>query len=353
MSINEKNIDVYLGPLEQNAPDSLIIPIVEFIDKAKKKQKLMIAVQEIENQQIVEAIVRARKRGVTIDIVIEQDYLLSDSIPENPFEPGGKNERNRFLYNAILRSCIDVKSDFNTNIFHQKFMILGNSILTGSTNFTDTGISKNLNHIVVVDDAEVANAYKHEFREIQKGRFGKNSVEREEKPREARVSGIRVKPLFASDHAPEMEIMKQILKAQRRIDFAVFTFSKSSGIDDALIAARDRGIKIKGVLDRRQSNQKWAATHNLAEAGIELKVAGSSGGLGKLHHKLMVIDDALTIFGSFNYTGPANKSNDENILIVGDLEETDPLAISTQKRISKHCRREIERISIEFGSDIQ
>ena len=352
MSIIEGNISVYLGPLEQDAPDSLINPIVTFIDKAKKKQKLMIAVQEIENQQIVEAIVRARKRGVTIDIVIEQDYLLSDSIPENPFEPGGKNERNRFLYNAILRSCIDVKSDFNTDIFHQKFMVLGNSVLTGSTNFTDTGIAKNLNHVVVIDDAEVANAYKREFREIQKGHFGKESIDREEKPREARVSGIRVKPLFAPDHAPEMEIMKQILKAKQRIDFAVFTFSQSSGTDDALIAAREKGIKVKGVLDRRQANQRWAATHPMGEAGVELKVAGNSGGLGKLHHKLMVIDDLVTIFGSFNYTGPANKSNDENILIVGDREETEPVAIKTQKRIGEHCRREIERIAAQFGSDI-
>lgn len=353
MPINEGNISVFLGPVEQGAPDSLIIPIIKFIDKSKKKQKLMIAVQEIENKQIVEALVRARKRGVTIDIVIEQSYLLSDKIPVNPFEPGGKNERNRFLYNAILRSCIDIKSDFNTDIFHQKFMILGNSVLTGSTNFTDTGVSKNLNHIVVIDDAEVANAYKHEFREIQKGHFGRNSIDREEKPREARVSGIRVKPLFAPDHAPEMEIMKQILKAKKRIDFAVFTFSKSSGIDDALIAASEKGVKVKGVMDRRQANQKWAATHPLKEAGVLLKVAGNKNGLGKLHHKLMVIDDSVTIFGSFNYTGPANRSNDENILIVGDLEETNPLAISMQKKIGEGCRREIERISLQFGDDVQ
>lgn len=353
MPITEGNISVHLGPIEQNAPDSLVRPIVEFIDKAKKRQKLMIAVQEIENREIVEAIIRARKKKVIIDIVIEQDYLLSNKIPDNPFEPSGKNEKNRFLYNAILRSGIDIKSDFNTNIFHQKFMILGNSVLTGSTNFTDTGVSKNLNHIVVIDDAEVANAYKHEFREIQKGRFGKMSIDREEKPREAKVSGVRVKPLFAPDHAPEMEIMKQILKAKHRIDFAVFTFSKSSGIDDALIAASDRGVIVKGVLDRRQANQKWAATHPMAEAGVELKVAGNTGGLGKLHHKLMVIDDSVTIFGSFNYTRPANRSNDENILIVGDKEEKEPMAIEIQRAIGKQCRKEIERIATQFGSDIE
>jgi len=55
-------------------------------------------------------------------------------------------------------------------------------------------------------------------------------------------------------------------------------------------------------------------------------------------------------FGSFNYTGPANRSNDENILIVGDLEETKATAKSRQASIAKACREEIDRIRSEFGS---
>ena len=352
MPITEGNIVVHLGPVEQGGPDSLVDPIIDFINGAKKRQKLMIAVQEIDHRPIAEAIVEARKRKATVDIVLEQGYLLSSHIPDDPFQPGGAKEINRFLFNAILRSTADIKSDFNTDIFHQKFMVLGNSVLTGSTNFTTTGISKNLNHVVVIEDAKVDNAYKKEFREIQQGRFGKLSVDREEKPRESRTTGIRVKPLFAPDHSPEMEIMKQILKAKKRIDFAVFTFAESSGIDDALIAASSKGIKVKGVLDRRQANQKWAATRPLAARGVKLSVAGNTGKLGKLHHKLMTIDDSISIFGSFNYTGPANRSNDENILIIGDLNESDYTAKRVQKRIAKKSRLEIERIAARFGDKI-
>ena len=180
--------------------------------------------------------------------------------------------------------------------------------------------------------------------------FGRDSIDRDDVPREARLSGIRVKPLFAPDHAPEMEIMKQILKAKTRIDFAVFTFSKSSGIDDALIAAHQRGVKVTGVLDLRQANQKWAAKPALVDAGITISVAGGSGGLGKVHHKLMVIDDTSTIFGSFNYTKPANKSNDENIVIFGDLHESDPAAKALQDQVAVAARQEIERIISEFGT---
>lgn len=98
------------------------------------------------------------------------------------------------------------------------------------------------------------------------------------------------------------------------------------------------------------ANQKWAAKHTLNAAGITLHLAGGQGSLGKLHHKLMVIDDHTTIFGSFNYTGPANSSNDENIVVVGDSEETDAAAIALQRKIALACRAEITRIKDDFGT---
>jgi hypothetical protein len=65
--------------------------------------------------------------------------------------------------------------------------------------------------------------------------------------------------LFAPDHNPEMEIMKQMMKARSRIDFAIFTFAKSSGIDDTMIRLRDLGMPIRGVFDGKQGAQNWAA----------------------------------------------------------------------------------------------
>ena len=352
MPITVGNIELHMGPQEHGAADSLVAPIVDFIGRAKSRQNLMIAVQEVDNKQIADAIIKARLRGVNVDLVVEQSYLLGKGRPDSldeAYEPDGPHEINRNLFNAILRSTADVKIDFNPNIFHQKFMILGNSVLTGSTNFTTTGVTKNLNHVIVIHDAKVANAFKNEFGEIKKGRFGRESIGRDESPREVSVAGIRVKPCFAPDHGPEMEIMKQILKAQKRIDFAAFTFAQSSGIDDALIAAHARGIAVRGVLDRRQANQTWAAKDALKNAGIEIAVAGGTGGLGKVHHKMMAIDDQLSVFGSFNYTKPANRSNDENIVIVGELFETDQAIRKAQGKLAKAARKEIDRIIDDFG----
>ena len=73
----------------------------------------------------------------------------------------------------------------------------------------------------------------------------------------------------------------------------------------------------------------------------------------KLHHKLMVIDKKLIIAGSFNYTGPANKTNDENIIIIGNLLEDDEEAITKQQELARYAYDEIDRIIKEFGKIIR
>jgi len=113
MPITQGNISLYLGPKEQGGPDSLLEPIIEFIDLAKSGQKLMIAIQEIDNPDIAKAIVKARQRKVTIDVVMEQSYLLNKKIAKDPYKAGGASEINRELYNSMLRATVDVKSDFN------------------------------------------------------------------------------------------------------------------------------------------------------------------------------------------------------------------------------------------------
>jgi phosphatidylserine/phosphatidylglycerophosphate/cardiolipin synthase-like enzyme len=156
--------------------------------------------------------------------------------------------------------------------------------------------------------------------------------------------------LFAPDHTPELEIMKQMLKATERVDFAIFTFAGSSGIDDAMIALSAAGRRITGVVDPGQGVQKWAATHDLDRARIALYAPRRSPAFGKLHHKLMVIDECTVIAGSFNYTAPANQYNDENIFVIGspypDLPEREggPVDPVRCAEIARYFRTEIERI---------
>ncbi len=338
---------MFMGPQQLGGPDDLCRAITGFIGEARKK--LFIAVQELESREIADAILAARSRGVKIRLILESKYLGTNNPVPDPWKAGGENEGNRQTVVALLRAGVEVVFDLNPQTFHQKYIVRDPdsdqaAVLTGSTNFTPTGTTTNLNHIVVFRGKRMSGLYHEEFEEAWSGTFGRMQERREEEPKTYRLAHVRTKILFAPDHAPELEIMKQILKARKRVDFAMFTFAQSSGIDDAMICLNRTGIPVKGVLDRGQGNQTWAATRPVKNAGAELYWPRRDAGVRKVHHKLLVIDDLVTIVGSFNLTGPANRLNDENIAIIGDILEERPDALENQRHIARYAREEIDRI---------
>lgn len=348
------HIRLFLGPHSVDPSlDNLETAIVDFIDKAERR--LDIAVQELESRPIAEAILRAEiERRVQVRLGLEADYLGATRRPrtvEEAFLSGGEHEENRLIAAAAMRATAWVRSDFNPDIFHQKFIIRdGASVLTGSTNFTPTGVGTspkggNLNHVLTVESAALARIYAREFREIAAGQFGRRVDGHNDHPPEIVVDGVRFKVCFAPDHNPEMEIAKRINKARQRIDFAMFTFSQSSAIDDAMSMALHAAIPVNGVLDAMQGNQRWAPTKTLIESGAHLlRVSKRYGRLNKLHHKMMAVDDATLVVGSFNYTGPANMVNDENIVVVTSDDER-----QSARPLIVGAREEIERIARDHG----
>ncbi len=358
MPVDLGSIEFWAGPDDIGAPDSLQQPIVDFIGGAR--QTLDIAVQELESRPIAEAILAARvhrEHPVRVRMVLEHDYLTVRRAVRDPWIGPGQHEENRSIYAMCLRARIGVRSDLNPEIFHQKFIVRDvesnrAAVLTGSTNFTPTGLGSNLNHVTIIRGRRVARLFAEEFEEIWTGTFGTKRERHEGPPREYSVSGVRVKTLFAPDHAPEMELMKQMLKARRRIDFAMFTFARSSGIDDTLVALSQAGIRVRGVLDGLQGNQRWAATRHLAENGVEVFLARHDAGLNKLHHKLAVIDDEVVISGSFNYTAPATALNDENVVVIGDVDEQPGAGQDRQRQLGRYARLEIDRIIAMHGTRV-
>ncbi len=373
-------IEVYLGPTELGAPHNLENEIIKFIKGAQ--ESLDIAVQEIDSEAIAQAIIDARWAGVKVRVFVEHDYVLAEKPPTHRVADNAPDERrlevqweefrrpstqktNRDIHMALLRNGVDIKADYNHNhIFHQKFIIRDrryktkewntSALLTGSTNFTNTGTHNNLNNVVIFNDPTIAWLYQLEFQEIRQGIFGKQSDFPESKPKTVNVDGVPVQILFAPDHSPEMEIMKQMLKCRKALYFAVFTFSGSSGIDDAMLSLRLGNIQVRGVVDPMQGRQKWAATHWLHNQGIELFIPRKQSGFGKLHHKLMVMDDNIVVAGSMNFTRPANEFNDENIFIIGspyDLtdDEGGPVDHAECAKIATYFRTEIDRIITDMS----
>ena len=238
-SFADGKIQAYVGPPELGAADDLEQVIVEFI--AGAKTRLDIAVQEIDSRPIAQAILDARWRGVKVTIFLEQDYLRSDlagNPPKLPTPKAGETPAealrrvqwltdetdlavNREILAALLRSDIEVKGDYNPKIFHQKFILRDydgkatptSALLSGSANFTWTDTHINLNNVFVFRNAYICRQYLTEVEQLQRGSFGRGL--HGEVPKTYDLGGVPVRVLFAPDHTPELEIMKQLLKGSK------------------------------------------------------------------------------------------------------------------------------------------
>jgi phosphatidylserine/phosphatidylglycerophosphate/cardiolipin synthase-like enzyme len=372
-------IEAYVGPQELGAADNLEEVIVDFLHGARTS--LDIAVQELDSEPIAQAVLDARWRGVSVNLFLEQDYLrspLRGKPPKAPApKPGETPEQalkrvqwdedetdlaaNRRILAALLRSDIEVKGDFNPQIFHQKFVLRdfrngratspGNpALLSGSANFTLTDTHRNLNHVFVFRSSNVCRQYELEIEQLKLGRFGREI--HGDVPKVFDLGGIPTKVLFAPVHTPELEIMKQMLKGEHEVYFAIFTFSGSSGIDDTMLSLARSGMTITGAVDRGQAAQGWAAPKTMSDPRISLFQPTKASGVRKLHHKLMVIDERIVVAGSFNYTEPANDYNDENIFVLGSVDQVSHgVAVAAQpvEDLARYMKAEIQRIITQLS----
>jgi phosphatidylserine/phosphatidylglycerophosphate/cardiolipin synthase-like enzyme len=366
----------YVGPKDLGAADDLEQVIVDFIGEATKT--IDVAVQELDSIPIAEAVIAQKLAGLSVRVILNHSYLQDLSDKQSRPEPGvttvaalavddSEHKINRDVFDALCRCGIEVRIDLNPSaIFHQKFCLTDlrltadgdprrgdhPALLCGSANFTHTDGHTNLNHVLVFEDLGVASEFAVEFAEAWGGEFSRGRLGKP--PKTIDVRGVPVKVLFAPDHGPEAEVVKQLLKCPKggQIDCAMFTFAGSSAIDDAMIVLAGANREVRVVLDRDQSSpsQTWPAARWLHDAGIDVRVPKRRPGLRKLHHKLLVVDSSTVVAGSFNYTEPATLLNDEALLVLGsphDVSEHVEVDHAECSRLAGFFGDEIERIAAD------
>lgn len=117
----------------------------------------------------------------------------------------------------------------------------------------------------------------------------------------------------------DKELIALIDAAKTKIYFAIYEFTLKD-IADALVAAKQRGVMVAGVVDSGESanNYDKPIMVELTNAGIPVVTEKHTTGNGIMHIKALVTDSAYA-FGSYNWTSSATTINDE-LLEIG----TDP-----------------------------
>lgn len=108
----------------------------------------------------------------------------------------------------------------------------------------------------------------------------------------------------------EDKISERIRSAKSEIVAAVYSINNKKLVD-ALIEAKNRGVRLRVLTDYIQANQKSSKVVELLNAGVTIRVHSKY----KIeHNKFAVYDGKAISTGSFNWTGPAARSNSENCL---------------------------------------
>ena len=119
---------------------------------------------------------------------------------------------------------------------------------------------------------------------------------------------------FSPDGGCTQAIVAELQKAKSTIFVQAYSFT-STPIAKALIEAHKRGVKVQVILDKSQRSEKYSSADFVAHAGIETLIDAKHA---IAHNKIMVIDGAVVITGSFNFTKAAEEKNAENLLIIQD-----------------------------------
>src|SRR3989338_1789267 len=132
------------------------------------------------------------------------------------------------------------------------------------------------------------------------------------------------------------QIADAVRHARRQVLVQAFSFTNDR-IAQALIEAHRRGVEVKLIADREQTeNMDYGQVPKIAQAGVPVWLDGEHQ---SAHNKVMVIDAgtpaASVITGSFNFTRAAQGKNAENVVFIsGNDSLADAYAQNWQRHLA-------------------
>jgi|GEM_PF-181948 len=271
-------------------------------DMLRAQSKVDIAAFDLDSEPMTAALIALQARGVRVRVVTDTDNVELESIAQ------------------LRRNQITVVEDERSAFMHNKFVIIDDRyVWMGSMNFTTNDVYCNNNNIVRFDAPALAANYSAEMDEMYIDRsFGPQSPENT--PQEKLMLGeIAIENYFAPERELELinVIARTVVRANQEILFMAFSFTNET-IGEAMLGRADGGIPVRGIFEKtgaKGTGSYYPVMRGAGLANVEIQVDGNPR---ILHHKVIIVDRKTVVFGSFNFSANANRSNDENIIIVHD-----------------------------------
>lgn len=281
-----RGYQLYIGP------EAGETPVLNLISNAQKNVDLSIYL--LTNQSVITALCAAAKRGVDVRVILERNPFN----PENPDAPLQVNvEASKTLTKAGVRvGWSDPAFNFN----HSKYMVLDRSTaLVTTSNFTNSGLNKNREMGVLVQDSKDVS----ELQKIFNGDWT-HSYYKTSDPH-----------LVVSPDNSRGKLLGMISKATKTIRLEVEVFSDfdaikvlsdkaAQGVDVQVLLAEPSRVSSNGDVGKQLLASKIAVKYQIDPF---------------LHAKAVVVDDKTAYIGSINFTRSSMDRNREIGLMLEDV----------------------------------
>jgi phosphatidylserine/phosphatidylglycerophosphate/cardiolipin synthase-like enzyme len=127
-------------------------------DEIKKADKeILVAMYHFTSLRLADALVAAKKRGLTVRVLADAEQYKSD--------------RSKEVWEKLKAAGVEVRrvnpkkgDDDEVPHFHHKFCVLdGRAVFTGSYNWTVQGDRTNHENLVLISEAETAKSFRKTF----------------------------------------------------------------------------------------------------------------------------------------------------------------------------------------------
>ena len=282
---------------------SIAEKLVQHIDAAKAS--IHIASFETDLDDVAHALIRAKARGVDVRWITDDQFgTQADSKP------------GRGQFKLLKDAGVPVIDDGRGALMHDKFWIFdAQTVWTGSTNVTVSGMFEQNNNTIVVESPELAAIYERQFADMWAGHFNSKSPSTVDQ-QALTLDGTAILVLFSPEDKAINHLMPYVQAAQTSIDFLAFSYTQER-LGAAMIERKNAGVDVRGVFETTGSTDASSQMPPLFCAHAPVRQDGNPA---FMHDKVIIIDDHIVITGSLNFSDNADLQNDENVIVLDNAQ---------------------------------
>lgn len=287
----ENNFSPFLDDSISTTPEVFFCPednckeiLLALINNSK--QKIDCAIYDISSKDIADAFISKHQEGINIRIVTDNERSTTKT----------SQIGNLKFFNLDI-----LVSPFKNSYMHNKFCIFDeNTVLLGSSNFTENSFFESYNNILIFNDHKLANILTKKIDSFYFGNFSKDTTILEEEL----YSNFSI--IFCPSSNCEKIVLDEIKKANQSIECMLYSFTLDS-FSEQLILAKQKGTDVKIILENQQ-NSIYSEYDVLKANNIEVILDNQSF---LMHHKFCIFDNTTLITGSMNFSNNGINKNDE------------------------------------------